>query len=159
METLLVKIFAAGLALSQVTRRLQDARRGLERAEEVFPSEALGRPARSLQRYSPPCAVPVGGHQRPAIRGTGVAEYLTPSAVQSALMPANLTTLPHFSVSLAISRPKSAGVIGIGVPPKSSSRAFIFGSTRAPLVSLLSFSTMSAGVFLGAPMPYQPLAS
>src|SRR5262245_62194787 len=72
METLLVKIFAAGLALSQVTRRLQDARRGLERAEEVFPSEALGRPARSLQRYSPRyhSAVPVGGHQ-----GTGVTEY------------------------------------------------------------------------------------
>src|SRR5215813_2117705 len=35
--------------------------------QEVFPSEALGRPARSLQRYSPPyhSAVPVGGHQRP----------------------------------------------------------------------------------------------
>src|SRR5258708_33170495 len=37
--------------------------------------------------------------------GDGVTEYLAPSAVQSALMPANLTTLPHFSVSLAISRP------------------------------------------------------
>src|SRR5262245_6384298 len=31
---------------------------------------------------------------------------------QSALMPANLTTLPHFSVSSAMSLPKSAGEPG-----------------------------------------------
>jgi hypothetical protein len=58
-----------------------------------------------------------------------------------------------------ISLPKSAGVIGIGVPPKLSSRAFIFGSTRAVLVSLFSFSTISAGVAFGAPTPDQVLAS
>src|SRR5262245_21501897 len=77
----------------------------------------------------------------------------------SGLMLAARITLPHFSVSSAMNLPKSAGVIGIGVPPKSSSRAFIFGSARAALVSLLSFSTMSAGVFLGAQMPYQIVAS
>src|SRR5262245_66499769 len=102
METLLVKIFAAGLALSQVTRRLQDAPRGLERAEEVFPSEALGRPARSLQRYSPPChsAVPVGGHQRPRF---AYRQLWNVSAwAHSGLTPANLITLAHFSVSSAI---------------------------------------------------------
>ena len=43
--------------------------------------------------------------------------------------------------------------------PTSSSRAFILGSARAVLISLLSLSTISAGVFFGAPMPNQPLAS
>src|SRR5439155_13335311 len=74
-------------------------------------------------------------------------------------MPANLITLAHFSVSLTISRLKSAGVLGIGVPPKSSSRAFILGSARAALTSLLSLSTILAGVAFGAPTPKQKLAS
>ena len=33
------------------------------------------------------------------------------------------------------------------------------GSERAALISLLSLSTISAGVFFGAPMPVQKLAS
>src|SRR5499427_7833515 len=37
---------------------------------------------------------------------------------QSALMPANLTTLPHFSVSSAMSLPKSAGEPTSAVLPK-----------------------------------------
>src|SRR5262249_38528764 len=37
-------------------------------------------------------------------------EYLAPFVVQSAFTPANLTTLAHFSVSSAMSLPKSAGV-------------------------------------------------
>src|SRR6516165_2925243 len=77
----------------------------------------------------------------------------------SALMLAARITLPHFSVSAAMNFPKSAGEPGRGVPPKSASRAFIFGSARAALISLLSFSTISAGVFLGAPTPLHPLAS
>ena len=36
---------------------------------------------------------------------------------QSGFAPANLTTLPHFSVSSAISLPKSAGEPGSTVPP------------------------------------------
>jgi hypothetical protein len=32
-------------------------------------------------------------------------------------MPANLITLAHFSISFAISLPKSAGVIDIGAAP------------------------------------------
>jgi hypothetical protein len=39
----------------------------------------------------------------------------------SALVPEALTTLPHFSVSSAISLPKSAGEPGRTVPPKSAS--------------------------------------
>ena len=81
------------------------------------------------------------------------------AAYQSALSPANLTTLPHFSVSSAMSLPKSAGEPGSTVPPRSANRAFIFGSARAALISLLSFSTISTGVFLGAQTPYHWLDS
>src|SRR5260370_42681541 len=77
----------------------------------------------------------------------------------SGLMPANLTTLPHFSVSSATNLPNSAGVIGIPSLPKSARRAFILGSARAALISLLSLSTISAGVFLGAATPYHWLRS
>ena len=73
--------------------------------------------------------------------------------------PENLTTLPHFSISSATSFPKSAGEPGITVPPKSASRAFILGSAKPALISLLSFWTISFGVFLGAATPYQALAS
>src|SRR5262249_56422912 len=78
---------------------------------------------------------------------------------QSALAPENLTTLPHFSVSSAMSFPKSAGELKSGVPPRSASLAFILGSARAALISLLSLSTISVGVFFGAPIPTHPVAS
>src|SRR5262245_1041003 len=93
------------------------------------------------------------------IRRTGVTEYLAPSAVQSALMPANLITFAHFSVSSAISFPKSAGEPDNAEPPTSARRAFILGSARAALTSLLSLSMISVGVLLGAPTPNHPLAS
>src|SRR5262245_54327265 len=73
---------------------------------------------------------------------------------QSALIPANFTTLAHFSVSSAISLPTSAGDPGSATPPRSARRAFILGSARAVSTSLLSLSTISAGVFVGTPRPY-----
>ncbi len=72
-------------------------------------------------------------------------------------MPENLTTLAHLSVSAAMCLPKSAGELANTVAPLSAKRALILGSARMTLTSLLSLSTMSAGVFLGAPMPSQPL--
>src|SRR5262245_24381868 len=78
---------------------------------------------------------------------------------QSVLAPENLTTLPHFSVSSAISLPKSAGEPASTVPPRSASRAFMLGSARPALISLLSLSTISTGVFFGAPIPIQLVAS
>jgi hypothetical protein len=68
----------------------------------------------------------------------------------SALIPADFTTFAHFAASSAISLPKSAGEPESGVPPKSASRAFIPGSIKAALISLLSLFTISAGVLLGA---------
>src|ERR1700686_3729680 len=77
----------------------------------------------------------------------------------SGLMPAVLITLAHFSVSSAMSLPKSAGELESTVPPKAASRAFILGSAMTALISLFSLSMIAAGVFLGAPTPCQLLAS
>src|SRR5215831_6084100 len=77
----------------------------------------------------------------------------------SALMPANFTTLAHFSVSLARRPPKLAGGPGSIVPPMSASRAFALGSARIALISMLSRPMTSGGVFLGAMMPKNALAS
>jgi hypothetical protein len=76
-----------------------------------------------------------------------------------ALMLAERITSPHFSVSSAINLRKSAGEFGKTVAPRSANRAFILGSARAALISPLSFSMISTGVFLGAPKPCHELAS
>src|SRR5262249_47425424 len=77
----------------------------------------------------------------------------------SGLMLAARITLPHFSVSSSINLPKSVGEPTSGGPPKSASRALILASANEALISLLSRSTISAGVALGAAMPHQLLAS
>src|SRR5262245_9056289 len=77
----------------------------------------------------------------------------------SAFIPANLTTLVHFSVSSAMNFPKSAGEPANTAAPRSVRRVFVLGSARAALISLLSFSTISVGVAFGTTIPYQPLAS
>jgi len=77
----------------------------------------------------------------------------------SALMPAARTTLPRFSVSSTINCPNSVGELVNGRAPSSASRTFIFGSTRPAFISMLSLSTISAGVFLGATIPNHEAAS
>src|SRR5215831_10225146 len=52
----------------------------------------------------------VGVARALAIRGTDFMEYRRRAEHYSALMLADLITLPHFSVSSAMSLPKSAGV-------------------------------------------------
>ena len=75
-----------------------------------------------------------------------------------ALILADRITLPHFSISATMYLPNSAGVIGIGALPSSASRALRVGSERPALISRLSFSMISAGVFRGAPIPYNWIA-
>jgi hypothetical protein len=58
-----------------------------------------------------------------------------------------------------IRNPKSFGEPGRAVPPKSANRASFLGSARAALISRLSLSMTAAGVPLGAPTPYDVLAS
>ncbi len=64
------------------------------------------------------------------------------------MMPADLITLAHFSVSSAMNLPNSAGEAGATEEPRSSIRDLIWGSASAALISLLSFPMMSAGAFL-----------
>src|SRR6516162_1155799 len=85
--------------------------------------------------------------------------YGISTSIHSGLMFANLITLAHFSVSSAMKLPNSAGVIGMGTPPRSASRAFILESASTTLISLFSVSTILAGVFLGTPIPCHELAS
>src|SRR5215475_3080641 len=72
---------------------------------------------------------------------------------------AAFTTLAHFAVSSARNLPNSAGDMVIGMPPRSASFAFIFGLASAAAIDLFRISTTSAGVPLGAEMPYQGAAS
>src|SRR6516225_6022914 len=55
--------------------------------------------------------------------------------------------------------PRSADEPVSTVAPRSASRAFNLGSASDSFIAVLSRSTISTGVPLGAPMPYQALAS
>src|SRR5262249_60697307 len=77
----------------------------------------------------------------------------------SALIPAARITLPHFSVSSAISLPYSAGEPDSGVPPMSRSRDLIVGSARPAFIFLLSRSMIAAAVPFDAATPnHEPAA-
>src|SRR6476659_3495053 len=86
-----------------------------------------------------------------AVRGTTFMEKL--DGFHSGLILAARITLAHFSVSSAMSLPKSAGEPISAMPSSSASFALILGSARPALISLLSFLMISAGVFLVAPKP------
>ena len=75
------------------------------------------------------------------------------------LMLAARIALAHLSVSAAMNVPNSAGDSASTVPPRSVIRACNFGSAKPALISLLSLSTISAGVSFGAPTPYHALTS
>src|SRR5215475_13132613 len=105
----------------------------------------------------PAVAARAGNCGRQQQQGTDARRRM--HTAQSGLMLAARMTLPHFSLSAAMSSPKSAGDPGRSSPPCSASFAFIVGSASAALISLLSLSTISAGVALGAPTPNQMLAS
>src|SRR5262249_58327903 len=93
------------------------------------------------------------------IRGTGRYGLSGLSQLHCGLMPADLITLAHLSVSSAMSLPKSAGEpVNISLP-SSAIRAFTVGSATAALTSRLSRSTIPAGVPLGTPMPSQPVTA
>src|SRR5215510_1012663 len=78
---------------------------------------------------------------------------------QTGVMPANFTTLPHFSVSSARSLLKSEGEPGSVEAPSSANRACDLGSARIAFTALLTLSMASPAVRFGAPKPYHALAS
>src|SRR5215467_3983655 len=65
---------------------------------------------------------------------------------------------PLFNSSV-MNLPNALGAIGISAPPKAARCALIVGVASPALISLLSVSTISVGVFLGAPIPAQKLVS
>jgi hypothetical protein len=77
-----------------------------------------------------------------------------PSGCPIGVSPANLTTSAHFALSSVTSCARVEGEPPSMVPPRSAARALNFGSARTAFISALSLSTMAAGVFAGAPMPY-----
>src|SRR5262245_45772373 len=78
---------------------------------------------------------------------------------QSGFAPENLTTFAHLSVSSLRSFANPAGESASAVPPSTASRCLTCASASAALISLLSRSTITAGVFLGATTPNHELAS
>ena len=99
---------------------------------------------------------------RAAIRRMTSENYQpVPRADQSrvSLMLAARINFPHFSVSSAMSLPKSAGEPESTLPPRSASFILSLASARPALISILSLSTISMGVWLGKPMPNQELTS
>src|SRR6516225_1656993 len=81
--------------------------------------------------------------------------FRQPDRSYSALMPVVRITLPHRSVSSAMSLPKSAGEPGMALASSASSRALMVESASTALTSRLRLWTISADVFLGAPRPDQ----
>jgi hypothetical protein len=100
-----------------------------------------------------------GDLERCALRPGNVHSADGWEGVDSALMPADLITLAHLSVSSEMNFANPADVSGIGSTPRSTRRAFDLGSARAAFIASFSLLTISVGVFLGTPSPYQPNAS
>jgi hypothetical protein len=73
--------------------------------------------------------------------------------------PENFSTFDHLAVSSTIRVAKASGNNGNKLTPTSSKRDLNFGSARPSLMTRLSFSTITAGVPLGAPIPDQVTTS
>ena len=75
-----------------------------------------------------------------------LSDWRQSAAAYFILMLAARITLAHFSVSSRMNSPNSAGELENTAAPRSANRALSLGSARPALISLLSFSTISAGV-------------
>src|SRR5262245_66654144 len=100
-------------------------------------SKRVKSPRRSLKKWHG--KLPCAGHQaetatllptrraEPFVAFQNIMECL---AAHSGLMPANLITLAHFSVSSRLSFPKWAGKTGSPGPPRSAARSRGLGRAR-----------------------------
>src|SRR3954453_18256092 len=150
------------------------ARRGSRRALGVAPTASLRPCAHRLRRWSPALHL----KRSPAVHAFGWGTHAAYGAMatvsprtselehdaakpehHSAFAPENLITLAHFSVSPTMSVDSSRGDSGSGTLLKSAIRVRSRGSASAMLMSAESFSTISAGVLAGAPMPNHELTS
>ena len=74
-------------------------------------------------------------------------------------MPAERTTLPHFSVSLRRKRANSSGELPTASVPSAASRSLMAALCSVPFIASFSLLTISRGVFAGANNPYHCTAS
>src|SRR5262249_41195986 len=114
------------------------------------------RRARSRYRDDMECALLF---QLDIGRFAGRRDRRTSRLSQSALIPANLTTFAHFSVSRAMRSAKSAGEPGSSTAPSSTSFAVNSESASPTCTWRLIVSMTAVGVLLGAPRPCQALTS
>src|SRR5262245_51197700 len=126
------------LRLFEVTAALRDfdpayARFGSDSVIRRCPAQCPVCPKADIGRLSPRYNSGDCRHSRNGPYGISTVDQ-----PQSALMLRARITLPHFSVSSAMSLPKSAGEPASTVPPRSARWAFMLGSSRAALISLLS---------------------
>src|SRR6266446_3221448 len=133
------------------TRRLRRARRKKRQASEkfdgvvVFPQLPRTQPRRRRNLPTKQAAGDEKGGRfcsrvdKGRCKQDWSNETYEISRGHSGLMPANLITLAHFSVSSAMSLPKSAGEPASTMPPSSANFALIPASARAALISPLSF--------------------
>src|SRR5207249_3240525 len=98
-----------------------------------------------------------GDHRAAAAEQTG--EDGRPDARYSGLIPASLTTFAHLTVSEAMKRPNSSGLICAASPPSVSKRFFVSAEARITESSRCSRSMTGRGVPAGATMPHQLVAS
>src|ERR1700730_5730541 len=123
-------------------------------------SASCHKPTYAVQQIAALFDQLVGAAERPAIFAEReIMEYRARGEDHSPLMPAARITLPHFSVNSTTNLPNSTGELAKGSAPKSTSRALNLGSASAALTSLLRIAMISGGVFAGAAMPSQLLAS
>src|ERR1051325_1054522 len=126
-----------------------------QRRLDLSRSRRNAKPEGSIQARLRATRASHGGPRRTVGDAFGPVARRCPSA----LMSATWTTFSHFSVSAAMKFPNSAGVIDIGSTPTVDRRAFRLASVRTALISLPSLWVASAGVPVGAVMPYHWLAS
>jgi hypothetical protein len=125
-------------------KRSADHVDGLPRTRQVHPSNRTPRPPAVISCMARRRNSTGLFHLQSTRRGRG--------RDHSRLMPANSTTLAHFSVSSATSLVKSLDEPKSAEALRSASLALIVGLARSRIDSLLSRSMIPAGVFLGTPM-------
>ncbi len=101
------------------------------------------------------------GSRSAAFKASMTFAAFSESVMCKALLRLDAGRADHLAPFLGFLRDQSnsAGEPGSGSPPMAARRAFMPGSAIPALISLLSLSTISAGVFLGAHMPYHWLVS
>src|SRR5580704_13169552 len=120
------------------------------------PRENVGRDAGRIADEDAyrPCRISVGAgdarQHRQCRRASQETQKFPALGFHCGFNPANLTTLPHLSVSSTMNLPNCSGDMANSGAPNSESRSLNFGSAWMAPIAAASLSIMSFGVFFGA---------